>query len=126
MECPTNSKLLEVLEQITGHVYQHSTLFLQTQVDLVLTLVKNDVKICSKLHKKFNPSLTMILLKLVSSDVHSTKLAKIYETYLSKVLATMPAAQILQCELEKAISNNKKLLKKRNKIESEEMTLTTR
>ncbi len=38
----------------------------------------------------------------------------------------MPSAQILQCELEKAINNNKKLLKKRNKIESEEMTLSAR
>jgi hypothetical protein len=61
----------------------------------------------------------MILLKLVSSDVHSTRLATLYETYHSKVLATMPSAQILTCELSKSLVNNKKLLKKRNKIVAE-------
>lgn len=71
----------------------------------------------------------MILLKLISSDDHSTRLATLYDTYLSKVLSTMPSTQILTCELQKSLADNKKLLKKRNKVSSESsehVTLTIR
>jgi hypothetical protein len=99
---------------------------LPKQKDLILILAQNDVDICSKLHKKFNPALTMIMLKLISSNDHSSRLAKIYDDYETKVLQTMPSASILSCELTKHLSSNRKLLKKRTSVEKEELPLTIR
>ena len=49
LQCPNNSKLLEILEQTTGHIYQMSALFISAYSEQLLEIVENDVQICSKL-----------------------------------------------------------------------------
>lgn len=77
LECPNNSKLLEILEQATGHVYSRANIFLDTgNHEALKTLVANDIEICAKLHKKFNPALSMICLKLQDKSLTKAYLKK--------------------------------------------------
>jgi hypothetical protein len=73
-------------------------------------VVENDVAICSKLHKKFNPALTMILLKLLSYQYSDNSLhirAKdLAELHLHRNLMTLPNNQVLTCELNKALKHH--------------------
>ena len=108
LECPNNSKLLEVLEQTTGHVYQLSRLFVANSVENLLTLLSNDIDICGRLNKKFNPAISMILLKLLpqlknNSEMHERVLT-LTAKHVDSNLLTLPSNQILTCELLKAIA----------------------
>jgi len=88
LECPNNSKLLEILEQATGHVYAQANFFIDRgNIDGLKVLVANDIAICAKLHKKFNPALSMICLKL--QDKALTK------AYLKTSLDQLPWSSVL-------------------------------
>jgi len=88
LECPNNSKLLEILEQATGHVYSLANIFLEAgNLEALKTLVGNDIAICAKLHKKFNPALSMICLKL--------QVKSMTKTYLKTNLEQLPWSQVL-------------------------------
>ncbi|TNV78133.1 hypothetical protein FGO68_gene6793 [Halteria grandinella] len=71
LEFPNNSKLLEVLEQTVGHVYQMSDLFMG-ESQLMLNVVQNDILICGRLHKKFNPAISMVLIKMMNDGERGT------------------------------------------------------
>lgn len=104
LECPNNSKLLEVLLQTTGHVYSLSKLFVAKSIENLLTLLSNDIDICGRLNKKFNPAINMILLKLLpQTNVHE-KVLTLMAKHVDCNLLTLPSNQILTCELLKAIA----------------------
>lgn len=59
--------MLEVLEQTVGHVYQMSGLFMG-ESQLMLNVVQNDIMISGRLHKKFNPAISMVLIKMMNES----------------------------------------------------------
>jgi hypothetical protein len=103
------------LEYTTGHIYQLSSLFLYASShETFFALLSNDIAICSKLHKKFNPALTLALLKLLreaSEATDSTSRDEIFSLankHMTSILYTLPHFQVLCSELAK-----KPLLSKR-------------
>ncbi len=115
LESPSNSKLIEILEQATGHIYQMSSLFVPTHNALLLEVIENDVAICSKLHKKFNPALTLILVTLLNfkgdSDFNE-RVHTLTELHLSKNLSQLPSASVLTCEIHKSLHQRRHLVAK--------------
>ena len=61
-------------------------------------MVENDIHICSNIHKKFNPALTMILLKLLNQTRFDKDLLLSLQTLIDKYSETLnsfPSSQIL-------------------------------
>jgi hypothetical protein len=73
----------------------------------MIQVVEKDIKICAKLHKKFNPALTMILLCLLthakSDESIKKKLKKLTDLHFEKNLSTLPWAQVLTSDLYPAL-----------------------
>lgn len=76
---------------------------------MLIQVVENDIKICAKLHKKFNPALTMILLCLLthakSDESIKKKLKKLTDQHFEKNLSTLPWAQVLTSDLYPALQH---------------------
>ena len=107
LECPSNSKLVEILEQIAGHVYQLSGLFVDKHCEKLIDVVYNDISICSKLNKKFNPALTMIIVKLLSLPGRTEDFYENVREVTSKhleLLGGLPSSQVLTCEILKSLN----------------------
>eukprot|EP00347_Sterkiella_histriomuscorum_P011158 403373534 len=112
LECPENSKLLEVIEQTCSHLYMISEKIMKGNVQEIVSIATNDIQICQSLKKKFNPAITNIVLRLatlIGKKAHSKNVTllksfiSLYYAYKQLLKDTGVAPQLQIIEVNKAL-----------------------